>query len=350
MSPKMSEKFQMEKLLTEHIKKFHKKVAYVGQSESIKRVNSTSPGEGKKSKKIFKEKTEVEKLLGEYQKYKKESEKRYNDLKEENLKLRVENDKLLTEKAIAESKQEAEANIKKTKEKTAKPKTTEDDISECIDQLSSMKLIQMKAMGGQRTSPAEQAEVRKRQAALRPLFPCHLCEFGTDSQSVWDKHLKDEHRNVFNCPFCAHTFSELTLVKNHIYSNHKENKTPQNTIQKVKPCAFFNQKNGCKKKDQCDFSHEVSAHDQGSYKVPKLCWNGPWCRWKPSCRYVHTEDGEVIPPRKERLGFGRVDWSQPPPGYPVSSGRQTTQQVPDLRNMGQFPGIKMTMNVTEVWV
>ena len=134
-------KFQMEKLLTEHIKKFHKKVSDVGQSESIKRVNSTSPGEDKKRKK-------VEKLLGEYQKYKKESEKKYNDLKEENQKLRVENDRLQTEKTIAESKQLAEANIRKTNENTAKRKNTVDDMSECIDQFNSMNIVEMKNIGG----------------------------------------------------------------------------------------------------------------------------------------------------------------------------------------------------------
>ena len=319
----------------------------VVEYESIKRMHSTSPGDGKKRKKI--EKTEVEKVQGEFQKYKKESEKKYNELREENQKLKEENDKLQTEKAIAESKLEAEANVRKTKKNTDKHEITADDMSDCIDKLSSMKLIQMKTMGGQRTSPSEEAK-------QRALFPCHLCDFSSDSQSVWDKHLKDNHRNIYNCPFCTNTFNELTLVRNHIHLKHKEDKMQEKTIYKVKPCAFFNQRNGCKKKDQCDFSHDISVLDQGNIKVPKLCWNGPWCRWKPRCRYVHTEDGEVIPPRGERLGFGQMDRRQPPPGYSVSSGRQTTlqqrsaQQGPDLRNMAQFPGLKMTMNMTEVWV
>ena len=89
-------------------------------------------------------------------------------------------------------------------------------MSECIDQFNSMNIVEMKNIGGQRTTPDEQAEERKRIALLRPLFPCHLCEFGSDSQSVWDKHLKDKHRNVFNCPLCNNTFSELNTLKNHV--------------------------------------------------------------------------------------------------------------------------------------
>ena len=55
--------------------------------------------------------------------------------------------------------------------------------------------VQMKNMGGQRISPAEQASQR------------------SDSQNVWDKHLQDKPRNVFICPLCNTTFSELNVLK-----------------------------------------------------------------------------------------------------------------------------------------
>ena len=347
-------KFQMKELLTRHITKFHKTEKVKVECESIKRVHSTSPSGGKKKTKIEKEKTEVEKMQEELQRYKKESEKKYNELKEENLKMKEVIEKLEIEKAIALSKQEVDVNIKKTKKSTErqeiageKVSITKEDMSECIDRLSSMNLIQMKNMGGQRTSPAEQA-------SQRPLFPCHLCEFGSDSQNVWDKHLKDKHRNVFNCPLCNNTFSDLNVLKNHIYSHHKEGNRQENRKQKTKPCAFFNQERGCKKKDECDFSHEQLANDQVN-KVPKVCWNGPRCRWKPRCRYVHPEDGEVIPPREERLGFGGVDRSLPPPVYAGSSGRQSQSQrsqrgAPNINNMGEFPGMAKPRHMMEIWV
>ena len=136
------------------------------------------------------------------------------------------------------------------------------------------------------------------------------------------------------------------------FSNHKKGNKQEKRTQKMKPCAFIHQENGCKKKDKCDFSHDQSCNDQVNNKVPKVCWNGPRCRWKPRCRYVYPEDGEVIPPREERLGFGRVDRSQPPPGYVMSSGihSQSTQRAPDLRNMEEFPGMKKPRHMMEIWV
>ena len=76
-----------------------------------------------------------------------------------------------------------------------------------------MNIVDMKNIGGQRTTPAEQAEERKRITVLRPLFPCHLCEFGSDCQSVWDKHLKEKHRNGLSLTSDARTCAKYTGVK-----------------------------------------------------------------------------------------------------------------------------------------
>ena len=143
-------KFQMRKLLNEHIRKVHKKVEIEGEYDTMKRVLSTSPGEGKKRKKVEKEKTEVEKIYEEYVKYKKESEKKYNDLKEENRKMKEELEKLQTEKALKESKDEVDNKIKssnkKRYEQTPTVKIDENvDIDECIDGLNSLNLSHMKA-------------------------------------------------------------------------------------------------------------------------------------------------------------------------------------------------------------
>ena len=334
-------KFQMKSLLKEHVKNIHNKKSLEVESETMKRVHSTSPGGGQKRKKVEKEKTQIDKVLEEYQKYKKKSEKKYNELKEENIKIKEQLEKLQIEKTIQESKQDVEVKIKNSKRKTEEQEVTveiseseNDNLNECIDRLSSMKLNHMKAMGGQRTCPAEQAAQRK-------LFPCHLCEFSSDSQNVWDMHLKEKHRNVYTCPFCEKTFSDLNVLKNHIHSDHKENTRQKIQTHKTIPCAFFLQDKGCKKKDNCDFSHEISINAQSKNKIPKLCRNGPYCRWKPSCKYVHPEDGEVIPPREQRMGFGQGGMSRPPP---------MSQRKPDIRNMDQFPGLQKPMHVTTIWV
>ena len=117
---------------------------------------------------------------------------------------------------------------------------------------------------------------------------------------------------------------------------------------------------------------------------------------------MHPEDGEVIPPRKERgsrgqgsggqgsrgqgssgsrgqgrlhyspregwvripeSGFGgaQVNWlgfNRPPPGYPVlevqgvqgSSRGEVQGRAPNSRNMEEFPGMTEHKYVTKIWV
>ena len=72
------------------------------ECDSIKRVHSTSPGDSKKRKRVEKEKTEIENIQEAYKQYKRESETKYNELKEENLKLKEELEKLQTENVITE--------------------------------------------------------------------------------------------------------------------------------------------------------------------------------------------------------------------------------------------------------
>ena len=98
------------------------------------------------------------------------------------------------------------------------------------------------------------------------------------------------------------------------------------------PCIFFLQPRGCKKVSNCDFSH-VEGQSYTVVKIRKLCRNSTGCTWKPRCKYVHPEDGEVIPARPTReggsgsqprqAGFGTQDCSQAPPGY-------TMQHFPGL--------------------
>ena len=83
-------------------------------------------------------------------------------------------------------------------------------------------------------------------------------------------HLKEKHRNVYTCPFCEKTFSDLNVLKNHIHSDHKENTKQKVQTHKTIPCALFLQDIGCKKKDNCDVSHDISINAQSKNKMSKL--------------------------------------------------------------------------------
>ena len=176
------------------------------------------------------------------------------------------------------------------------------------------------------------------------------------------------HTTHPNCPFCQAGFNNLSALKKHIESYHKESEPisrPSVITQKVtgsKPqaiCVFNLQPNGCKKGLNCDFSHEIGSHQQNVMKVPKNCDNGPSCRWKPRCRYIHEEEGETIPRRAPRTG-GRGSqvkncfWSatECPRGGPgtcsyahvpqvVNQGFPTidVSQPPPITSMAEFPGL-----------
>ena len=62
-------------------------------------------------------------------------------------------------------------------------------------------------------------------------------------------------------------------------------------------------------------------------KVRKMCKNGTMCLWKPGCRYIHPEDGEVMPQREQ--GFLLPDITKPPPEYKLKS----SQDFPGLERV-----------------
>ena len=154
----------------------------------------------------------------------------------------------------------------------------------------------MRLQGGRRTSPG---------AAPISMNPCPQCGFRLSSKNELQQHVQRVHGGHPNCPFCQVGFFTLDALEKHIQSNHNENQIRESVITKAKPkslCIFNLQPRGCKKGLSCDFSHETGAQQKGFLKVPNNCGNGPDCAWKPGCRYVHTEDGETIPPRAPRVG------------------------------------------------
>ena len=161
----------------------------------------------------------------------------------------------------------------------------------------------MKNQGGKRVSPAEQV-------VSESCFYCPQCNLKLKKESDLEEHVKSEHREKPSCPFCLVGFHNLGALRSHIEQHHGENtpisretrhsNQPQSGRQAVKRgiCIFFLQSQGCKKGNNCDFSHERGGQ-YSSVKIRKVCRNGPHSNWKPRCRYVHPEDGEIIPPREE---------------------------------------------------
>ena len=100
-------------------------------------------------------------------------------------------------------------------------------------------------------------------------------------------------------------------------------------------------------------------------KIPKVCDNSVSCVWKPQCRYVHPEDGDVMPVKNTRRqstaklcyypencprggpgvcsflhppttnqGFTRTDVSQPPPGYRQHQTQQMFRGTIEVQQRG----------------
>ena len=189
----------------------------------------------------------------------------------------------------------------------------------------------MRLQGGKRTSPAADAEIRTN-------YNCNKCSFTLTLKHEIDSHIRNEHEQGQKCPFCQLGLNSLSTLKRHINTKHnegrryvenrpsdinQENVIPSNVNQKL--CAFFQQPRGCKKGQNCDFSHNTNMQYN---PVPKVCFNGVACTWR--CKYVHPEDGKTFPtrPRPARGGvqgwqsnqdFVLPDVSQAPPGYTLTS-------------------------------
>ena len=156
---------------------------------------------------------------------------------------------------------------------------------------------------------------------------CPQCNSSFDNTTRLEQHIKDTHSNLPTCPFCWIGFTNHMVLRNHIDQSHKERTLQTVHTNNTRPerkkglCIFFSQPRGCKKGTDCDFSHEHMSQES-LLKVRKFCRNGPSCSWKPGCKFIHPEDGEVMPARANReseQGFVMPDLTTPPHGYNLAS-------------------------------
>ena len=295
-------------------------------------------------------KTQVETVNADSQKLKAHNTRKFNGYKAEYKELLEEKNKILEELMKVQSERDIAIAKVESMEKIAE----EDQVDECIkdsrcngdcehvgcDIEQVQRLKALKELGGRRRSPAEEV-------ALTPWKYCPQCNFKSRINNEVKEHVNQEHRSYPTCPFCNIGFDNLNALGRHIEQYHKDNgpasyqnrnavKQTRSTVSRG-PCIFFLQPRGCKKGANCDFSH--SGAPQRVIKVRKLCLNGPVCRWKPRCRYIHLEDGETIPERAPReqerraqnqvglsggatssgnQGFGSPVSSLPPPGFSLT--------------------------------
>ena len=206
----------------------------------------------------------------------------------------------------------------------------------------------MKLQGDRRTSPASSAEITA-------THNCPQCSFIATRKNVVDSHVQENHGMLPTCPFCQVGFNNLGALKKHIENYHRENQEqdvrpsfisqnkPYNSNVRQQLCIFHLHPQGCKKGQNCGFSHDSNSQQNKIFKVRKACYNGTNCSWKPRCRYVHVEDGEVMPARVPRE-VGRRFQDRP---YPAPTSNQDfvipdmSQQPPgfsqNLSSLAQFP-------------
>ena len=320
---------------------------------------------------------ETNQIKSEYEKNKKEEKAKNNALLKEKESIVQEMMKQNKEKELAVAKLQAELEKSKmlltlksfrfdsTEKKDEEEPPTTDDIEECIVNVKcagncehiSCRMQTMRLQGGRRTTPAD---------APRTMHTCTQCGFNVTSKSELEKHMKTVHTKPPTCPYCQVKLHNLSTLKSHIDTMHNKSearpKNIQNGVTNTRPICVFNlQPRGCKKGQSCNYSHDTNNQLNSSQKVRKMCNNGPDCTWKPGCRYVHPEDGEVIPPRAPREG-GRVSNGRPcywspsdcPRGGPGSCNfvhrpedtnqglgfatPNLNQQPPDS-NLTEFPGL-----------
>ena len=195
-------------------------------------------------------------------------------------------------------------------------------------------------------------------------FKCAKCSFMSIHIAEFTEHSNKNHEDSPNCPFCLVNFGDLNDLRKHIECDHKEKETV--AVNKKGLCSFFRSRSGCKKGTSCSYEHVQAVNATPVTKVPKLCDNKEACVWKPSCRYIHPEDGEFLPVRSTRRqstaklcfypnncprggpgicsyihlpspinqGFTLTDTSQLPPGYRLYPIHQRYIGAPDLQQRG----------------
>ena len=143
----------------------------------------------------------------------------------------------------------------------------------------------MKNQGGRRSSPAEQV-------VQAPCIYCTQCNFKARNKSEMDEYMKRTRMHMPTGPFYLLTGRTGTdpLPKGGNASSSCNQEAAKMAYHVIFLTMQFTKK---------------------AQKVPKLCFNGPMCTWKPGCLYIHPEDGDIMPNKaNNQQGRGKIcHWS-----------------------------------------
>ena len=254
--------------------------------EVEKKIAELAPGSHKGKKEFIDLEKEYKKKLAEV---KEEKDKILEDL----AKLQAETDLSKEKIESIEKNKRITRNLKLFDELVKKDEQTLTK-DECIREVSCegdcenvnqlKRLNSMKQSGSDRSCPQTQSKDK-------PMLKCDKCDFISQNKEYFSTHMK----------------------------GHEEKKIANNVKDK-RPCHFVGTRRGCIKGDSCNFDHSKEALAKPVVKVYKLCQNKEACAWKPRCKYIHPEDGDIIPAINVATvsggqDFGLPDISQQPPGW-----------------------------------
>ena len=269
------------------------------------------------------ENIELKKVITKLKKENTLKVKEYNQIKEENSKIKVKLGQIQWDKDKLEAEFKAREKLQKIKKNTkifndiiekqienGEIKDVNIDIyrmEECNEGEESNEntgsdslktLVENKIKGGKRTSPQDQSEFRKGCDNVRTLFKCPQCDFISQNEQRFNEHIVEAHVGQPTCPFCYIATRDYPSLRRHCENKHKEGgdkpdnpKTTQNIIRKPKPCRFFKNGEGtCNPKSgKCSFDHSFIPFNQR-----ELCRHKHQCTYKPYCIFYHPEDKENL--------------------------------------------------------
>ena len=266
--------------------------------------------------------SEVAAMITEMGKMKKEDGLRKNEMKhvkDENVKLISEIGLLQCEKDKLEAKYKAEVKIIKIKENTKIfnkilekqimdgdiinvdiSKYKDSEMEECdggehskesTGYGSLQNLVKNKLLGGKRTSPQANPDLKRKNEEKKQvkLFKCSQFDFLAQNETYFNEHMGKVHAGQPICPFCYISCDDYPSLRKHCESRHKEirsEKVKNIPEGRKRPCRFFRNGEGwCSPRTgTCEFDHTIIPDHER-----ELCFHKQACTYKPYCIFNHPE-------------------------------------------------------------
>ena len=122
---------------------------------------------------------------------------------------------------------------------------------------------------------------------------CDFCIKPFNGQAALNKHVNEKH---IECSHCNKMFDAEGMMKHERYLYAKE------LVNEVGICLFFVNKGICKYGDDCMYTHDIEAYEEGR-KLNGACMRhfNRFCPEGMKCRYTH--DGEWLLKKQDANGI-----------------------------------------------